>query len=52
MLTPLYVQTSKGWVNLALVVNISVEGGSLYFKYLGGGSLSVPKDEGKKLMAR
>jgi hypothetical protein len=48
---PLYVHTSKGWVNLTLVVNISMEGGQLYFRYLGGGTTSVPKDEGKRVLA-
>jgi hypothetical protein len=33
------------------VVNISVEGGQLYFRYLGGGSTAIPKDEGKRVMA-
>jgi hypothetical protein len=46
----LFIETSKGHINLALVTHISEHAGELTFQFERS-MISVPQDEGKKLMA-
>ena len=50
MQSPLFIETSKGHINLALVTHISEHGGELVFQFERS-MVSVPGAEGKKIMA-
>jgi hypothetical protein len=50
MHSPLFIETSKGPINLALLTHIYEHGGELVFQFERS-MIAVPGAEGKKLMA-
>jgi hypothetical protein len=50
MHSPLFVETSAGQVNLALVTHIYERAGEVMFQFERS-MVALPKDEGKKLLA-
>jgi hypothetical protein len=50
MQLPLFIETSRGHINLALVTLITEHAGELVFQFERS-VVSVPQDEGKRLMA-
>jgi hypothetical protein len=50
MHSPLFIETSKGHINLALVTHIYEHGGELVFQFERS-MIAVPGAEGKKLLA-
>jgi hypothetical protein len=58
MCNPLFVQTSKGWINLAQVTQITKRGGTMDFIFVTGGHerdidyVELPQKEGERIMQR
>jgi hypothetical protein len=54
MSDPLFVETSQGWINMALVTHVSIHGDDMWFVFdkneSGVPDVSLPRQEGHKVM--